>query len=184
MLPLERRPSAGFGLALLTIGHAVGWPFPRGGSQALADALAARLRALGGEIRVVVAVDELPRADVVLVRRLAARARCASRRAARTATSARCAATATAPARSSSTGRSSGPIPWRDERCAQAATVHLGGSLDEICASERAPCERRHVDAAVRAARAAVALCDDSRAPPGSTPRGRTATSRTGRRST
>ncbi len=43
MLPLERRPSAGFGLALVTLGHTVGWPFPRGGSQRLADALRGRL---------------------------------------------------------------------------------------------------------------------------------------------
>ena len=41
MLPLERRPSAGFGLALSVLGHAVGWPFARGGSRRLADALAA-----------------------------------------------------------------------------------------------------------------------------------------------
>ena len=44
MLPLEARPSAGFGLVLLTLGHAVGWPFPRGGSQAIAEALVAKLR--------------------------------------------------------------------------------------------------------------------------------------------
>src|SRR5436190_16706322 len=62
MLRLEQRPSAGFGLALLTLGHAVGWPFPRGGSQAIADALATRLRESGGEIRTSSPVDELPRA--------------------------------------------------------------------------------------------------------------------------
>src|SRR5207253_7691535 len=66
MLPLERRPSAGFGLALIVLGHAVGWPFPRGGSQRIADELAACLRRLGGEIRLSSPVDELPRADVVL----------------------------------------------------------------------------------------------------------------------
>jgi phytoene dehydrogenase-like protein len=30
-----------------------------------------------------------------------------------------------------------GPIPWKDERCTQAGTVHLGGPLDEIARSER-----------------------------------------------
>src|SRR5262249_43380275 len=50
MLQLEQRPSAGFGLALLTLGHAVGWPFPRGGSQAIADALAAKLLEHGGKV--------------------------------------------------------------------------------------------------------------------------------------
>jgi phytoene dehydrogenase-like protein len=50
MLPLERPPSAAFGLALGLLGHSVGWPFPRGGSQRLSDALASYLRSLGGEI--------------------------------------------------------------------------------------------------------------------------------------
>src|SRR2546423_10014019 len=66
MLPLERRPSAGFGLALAVLGHVVGWPFPRGGSQRLADALTAKLRDLGGGIRTSSPVDSLPRADLVL----------------------------------------------------------------------------------------------------------------------
>jgi len=66
MLPLERRPSAGFGIALAVLGHVVGWPFPGGGSQALANALAARLRELGGEVRTSSPVDSLPRADLVL----------------------------------------------------------------------------------------------------------------------
>ena len=35
---------------LLALGHAVGWPVARGGSQAIADAMAAHLRSLGGEI--------------------------------------------------------------------------------------------------------------------------------------
>ena len=30
----------------------------------------------------------------------------------------------------------SGPIPWRSEDCARAGTVHLGGTLDEVAASE------------------------------------------------
>jgi phytoene dehydrogenase-like protein len=49
-LRLEQPASASFGLVLLMLAHISGWPFPRGGSQAIADALAARLRSLGGEI--------------------------------------------------------------------------------------------------------------------------------------
>ena len=70
MLPLERRPSAGFGLALIVLGHAVGWPFPRGGSQRIADALAERFRSLGGEVVTGWAVEtlgELPEARAVLL---------------------------------------------------------------------------------------------------------------------
>src|ERR671918_43557 len=51
IMPLERLPSAAFGLLLGMLGHIVGWPWPRGGAQRISDALAAYLRVLGGEIR-------------------------------------------------------------------------------------------------------------------------------------
>jgi phytoene dehydrogenase-like protein len=144
MLPLARRPSAGFGLALLTMGHAVGWPFPRGGSQSLADALVRRLEELGGEVRTSSPVDELPRADVVLCdvspRELLRLGRFPS-------------AYARAlrryrygPGAFKLDWALSAPIPWRDPACAQAATAHLGGSLEELRDSERAPFEGRHAE--------------------------------------
>jgi phytoene dehydrogenase-like protein len=48
-----------FALVLKLLGHAVGWPFPRGGADAFANALAARIRASGGEIRHDAAVEEI-----------------------------------------------------------------------------------------------------------------------------
>jgi phytoene dehydrogenase-like protein len=160
MLPLEQRPSAGFALALLTMGHAVGWPFPRGGSQSLADALADRLRAAGGEIRVSSPVDELPRADVVLcdvsprellrLGHFPAKYEHALRR------------YRYGPGAFKLDWALSGPIPWRDERCAQAATVHLGGTLAEIASSERAPGSSRPF-----VLLAQPSLWDDTRAPAG-----------------
>jgi phytoene dehydrogenase-like protein len=164
MLPLERRPSAGFGLTLMTLGHAVGWPFPRGGSQTLADALAACLRASGGEIRVSSTVDELPRADVVLCdvspRELLRLGRFPERyeRALRRYRH--------GPGAFKLDWALSGPIPWRDERCAQAATVHLGGTFSEIAASERAPYEGR-VSERPFVLLAQPSLWDDARAPAG-----------------
>ena len=136
MLPLERRPSAGFALALLVLGHAVGWPVARGGSQRIADALAGQLEALGGKIRTDARVDELPRADLVLadvvpgelVRiargRLPARYEGALRRYRH------------GPGAFKLDWALSGPILWRAAECSRAATVHLGGTLDEISASE------------------------------------------------
>ena len=76
ILPLEDSPSAAFGLMLGILAHAVGWPIVRGGTQKLADALAAHLRSLGGEIRTssaVASVDELPSEYHRFLRRLAAR---------------------------------------------------------------------------------------------------------------
>jgi phytoene dehydrogenase-like protein len=134
MLPLERRPSAGFALALLTLGHAVGWPFPRGGAQRLADALAARLLELGGEIHVSSPVDELPDADVVLAdvspRELARIAPLPERYAGRLR------AYRHGPGAFKVDWALDGPIPWRAAECARAGTVHLGGSFEEISASE------------------------------------------------
>jgi phytoene dehydrogenase-like protein len=133
MLPLEIRPSAGFALVLLVLGHAVGWPFPRGGSQAIADALVAKVREFGGDVVTSSPVDELPAADVVLCdvspRELA--------RIARLPDYAR--GYRYGPGAFKLDWALSGPIPWRDERCAQAATVHHGCSFPEIAASEAHP---------------------------------------------
>ncbi len=77
MLPLERSPSASFGLVLALLGHSVGWPLPQGGSQAIADALVSYLRSLGGEVetgRRVESLDELSAGEGSARRRHAARA--------------------------------------------------------------------------------------------------------------
>jgi phytoene dehydrogenase-like protein len=162
MLPLERRPSSAFALALLVLGHAVGWPFPRGGSQSLADALATCLHESGGEIRTSSPVDELPRADVVLcdvspgeLLRLGGRR--VPERYARGLRGFR-----HGPGAFKLDWALSGPIPWRDERCARAATVHLGGSLGEIVESERGNVAERPF-----VLLAQPSLWDDTRAPAG-----------------
>lgn len=48
--PVSSGGSAVAAFYLNLLGHAVGWPSPRGGAQALTDALVAHLRALGGEL--------------------------------------------------------------------------------------------------------------------------------------
>src|SRR5262249_44114827 len=70
ILPLERPLTASFGLVLGALAHVGGWPLPRGGSQAIADALASLLRARGGEIVTgapVSSLDQLPPARAVLL---------------------------------------------------------------------------------------------------------------------
>ena len=69
-LPLDAASSAAIGIVLAAAAHSVGWPMPRGGAQAIADALASRFRALGGEIetgRRVRRLVELPQARAVLL---------------------------------------------------------------------------------------------------------------------
>jgi phytoene dehydrogenase-like protein len=136
LLPLERRPSAGFGLALAVLGHVVGWPFPRGGSQRFAEALVALLGSLGGTIHVSSPIDELPTADVVLAdvspRELVRLARGRfPERYERALTRYR-----HGPGAFKLDWALSEPIPWRVEAVRRAGTVHLGGSFEEIAASE------------------------------------------------
>ena len=142
MLRLDRPPSAAFGLTLGVLAHAVGWPLPRGGSQQLSDALASYLRSLGGEIdtgqRVeslaelgetqLVLLDVTPRGLLALAGdRLPTRYRHGLER------------YRYGPGVFKLDWALDGPIPWRAEECARAATIHLGATLDEIAASEAAP---------------------------------------------
>jgi len=142
ILPLEQIPTAAFGLVLAAAGHTVGWPMARGGSQKIADALASYLRSLGGEITTsspVESLEQLPPARIVLCdvtpRQLL-----------------RIAGPRFTPAFRKGLERFrygpgackldwalDGPIPWTAEACRRAGTVHLGGALEEIEASERAP---------------------------------------------
>ncbi len=140
MLPLDQLATAGFGLTLGMLGHAVGWPLARGGSQTIADALVAHLRSLGGELCVgwrVASLDDLPPTRLVLAdvtpRQLLALA------GARLAPLERCllARYRYGPAAFKLDWALAGPIPWRAPECCQAGTIHLGGTLDEIAASER-----------------------------------------------
>ena len=151
------------------LGHAVGWPFPRGGSQRLADALAAHLRALGGEIETGTRVEslaELGEARAVLLdvtpRQLIALAGETLPAGYRK----RLERFRYGPGVFKLDWALDGPIPWRAEECMRAATVHLGGTLEEIVASEREPW-RGAVSERPYVLLAQPSLFDASRAPEG-----------------
>jgi phytoene dehydrogenase-like protein len=142
ILPLERTPSSAFGLVLGITAHAVGWPFARGGSRRIAEALASYLRSLGGEIvtgTTVQSLEQLPPARIILCdvtprqllrmgkQRFPAGFRGKLER------------YRYGPGVYKVDWALDGPIPWKAKACARAGTIHLGGTLDEIAASERAP---------------------------------------------
>ena len=140
-LPLDAPGSAAFGLVLALVAHAVDWPCARGGSQAIVDALAARARSYGCDIRTsfpVRSLADVPASRAVVFdltpRQLAAVA--GDRLSAGYCR--RLAAFAYGPAAFKIDYALSGPIPWRAPECAQAATVHVGGTDDEIARSEAA----------------------------------------------
>jgi phytoene dehydrogenase-like protein len=169
ILPLEQRGSASFALVLLLMAHVGGWPFPRGGSQAIADALAQRLRSLGGEIETgheVTSLDELPTTDIVLCdvtpRQLVALAGDSLRSSYRR----RLEDWRYGPGVFKVDYALDAPIPWRAPETAHAATVHLGGTLDEISESERAAWTGR-VSERPFVLLAQQSLFDETRAPSG-----------------
>ncbi len=141
MLRLEQPISAAFGLTLAMTAHAVGWPMPRGGSQAIVDTLAAHLRELGGEIvtgRSVRGLADLPPSRAVLFdltprQVLAVAGDELPSRYRRQLEGYRY-----GPGVFKIDYALDGPVPWRAEGCGRAGTVHLGGTLAEIAASERA----------------------------------------------
>jgi phytoene dehydrogenase-like protein len=139
LLPFDHRPGAAFGLLLGILAHAVGWPLPRGGSQRISDALAGCLKSMGGEIRTnaeIASLDDLPKARAILCDvtprqllkiaggRLNERYRAKLER------------------YRYGVGvfkidwALKAPIPWKNAQCFHAATVHLGGSFENIRAAE------------------------------------------------
>ncbi len=168
-LPLEVSPGAAFGLVLGAAGHAVGWPFPRGGAGRIADALVALVRAAGGVLEtgaVVASLAALPPARATLLdvtpRQLL---RLAGPRLPR-AYASRLERFRHGPGAFKLDYALSGPIPWRARECARAGTVHLGGTLEEIAASEAAV-SRGELPDRPFAIVAQPSLFDETRAPPG-----------------
>jgi phytoene dehydrogenase-like protein len=145
--PLERAGTAGFGLFLGFLAHAYGWPLARGGSQKIADALARYLRTLGGQIRTgweVSTVDELPPHRSVLfnvtprqlIHIAGSRLPLGYRRKLRR--------FRYGPGAFKIDFALQGPIPWKAAEAGRAATVHLGGSFEEIAANEAAVWRGEH----------------------------------------
>lgn len=161
--------SAAFALVLGSAAHAVGWPFPRGGSQRIADALASVLHERGGEIvaeRRVTSMGDVPPACAVLfdlaprqVARIAGdRLPAGYRRALETYRH--------GPGVFKLDYALDGPVPWLAAECARAGTVHVGGTLDEIADAEREVARGRHPDRPFVLV-AQPSLFDLSRAPAG-----------------
>ena len=169
MLPLDMFPSGAVALVFTALAHTTGWPFPQGGAQRLADALASRLRSLGGEIVTgarVNNVDDLPRARAFLFdlsprpllriagHRFSERFRRALER------------YRYGMAVFKVDWALDAPIPWRDERVAGAGTVHVGGTFAEIAEAERRTWGGQHAERPF-VLLAQPTLFDPTRAPSG-----------------
>lgn len=168
-LPLEWATTAAYGLMLGLLGHAVGWPVARGGSQAIADALGMHLRSLGGVIETgvhVKSMEELPPARAWLFD--------VTPRALLSITGDRLPRRYRAALARYRYGQGvfkidyalSEPVPWRSADARRAGTLHIGGTLAEIALSERAIWAGEHPERPYVLA-SQPSLFDQTRAPAG-----------------
>ena len=138
-LALSKPFTTSIALALLSSAHVAGWPVPRGGSRAIADAMSSRLAELGVTIEVdrpVRSLADVPSSRAVIFdvtpRQLLAicgdalpptyRRRMGKFR--------------YGPAAFKVDYALSEPVPWTNEACRRAGSIHLGGTLEEIAAGE------------------------------------------------
>ncbi|MCA1644155.1 MAG: NAD(P)/FAD-dependent oxidoreductase [Chloroflexi bacterium] len=134
-LPLTRPPSAAFGMILGIAGHAVGWPIPRGGSASITRALLSYLRSLGGVVHSsapVQSLDELPPARAVLLDLTPRQILRLEGTELSTLYRAQLERYQYGLGTFKVDWALDAPIPWRAPEVNRAATVHLGGTLEEI----------------------------------------------------
>lgn len=169
-LPLDRAGSASFGIVLALTGHTTGWPCARGGSGAIAEALASHFRSLGGVIETshpVRSMRDIARSSRAVIFDVGPRQLADI-------------AAADLPSRYVEKLRDfrygpgvfkvdwalDGPIPWRARECRQSATVHVGGTFEEIAEHESA-IWRGRTTARPFVLVAQQSLVDNTRAPAG-----------------
>ena len=168
-MPLNTSPTAAFGILLGMLGHAAGWPMVKGGSQKLSDALGSYFTQLGGKIVTgtrVKSLREIPQARAVFlditplqILKLAAEQLPPSYRW-------ELHKYRYGPGVFKVDWALSSPIPWKARECLRAATLHLGGSLEEISAGEDAVAKGRWPERPYLIL-AQQSLFDDTRAPGG-----------------
>ncbi|GAB2603543.1 phytoene desaturase family protein [Spirosoma areae] len=168
--PLTNLTTSAIALVLMAAGHYRGWPLPKGGSQAIADALASYFQSLGGVIEVdrpVRSLADLPKARTVLfdltpkqlLSIVGDRFSYLYRKQLET--------YRYGPGIFKIDWALDGPIPFQNADCHRAGTVHLGGTLEEIVSAEQQTYDGQHSD------RPYVLLAQQSRFDPSRAPVGK-----------
>lgn len=169
IMPFDKTATAAIGMVLGMAAHTVGWPFPKGGSHNISRAMAAYFESLGGNIETgtgITSVGELPSSSTIFFDTTPqqileiAHGNLPSDYAQKL--------------RRYEYGSGvfkidlalSDPIPWTDEICRRAGTVHVGGTFEEIAAAEAATAGGNHPEKPYVLV-AQQSLFDDKRAPSG-----------------
>jgi phytoene dehydrogenase-like protein len=170
ILPLDRPLTGAIGLMFLVLGHVEPWPVAEGGSNAIALALAGLLRSLGGRIETgafVRSLADLPPARVYLFDTSPAQLASIAEPVLPAGYVRRLGRYRYGPAVFKMDWALDGSIPWKDPRCREASTVHLGGMLEEIAAGEAAVWRGEHPE------RPYVLLVQQSELDPSRAPEGK-----------
>lgn len=147
ILPLDKPLTAAVAMIFALTAHVENWPVAAGGSRAITDALAGYLTELGGQIetgRQIRSFDELPPARVVLFDTSPAQLADICEAVLPAGYLQRLRRYRYGPGVFKLDWALAGPIPWRDARCLEASTVHVGGTLEEIAAAEAAVWRGEH----------------------------------------
>jgi phytoene dehydrogenase-like protein len=171
-LSLDQPLSSAVALVLGAAAHAVGWPIPRGGSQSIANALIARLQNLGGRLQTGRRIDaqafhEMNREKTLFLfdtnpgQLITIAGDCIPKGRRRSMMEFQ-----PGPGVFKIDFALSAPVPWAATECNRAVSVHLGGTFEEIAASEDAVIHGRHAERPFVLA-AQPSLFDPSRAPQG-----------------
>jgi phytoene dehydrogenase-like protein len=147
IMPLDWLLTGAFGLVLGSLGHFVGWPIPRGGSQTIATALASIFRSLGGEIvtdHYVEDLNSLPPSHVVLLDITPKQLLKIVKNGFSFTYRQKLEKYRYGPGIFKMDWALNHPIPWKAKECLKAGTVHIGGTLQEIAHSEKEVWEGKH----------------------------------------
>ena len=169
VLPLDKMFTAALGLMFTLAGHVEEWPIVKGGSAGISRALASLLAAHGGVVRTGTRVEslaQLPSARVFLFDTSPDQLASICEPVLPAGYLRRLRRYRFGPGVFKLDWALDGPIPWRDEECLEASTVHLGGTLEEIAASEAAMFRGQHPE------RPYLILCQQSQFDPSRAPAG------------
>jgi phytoene dehydrogenase-like protein len=169
MLPLGNSPTAGVSILLTLLAHAVGWPVVRGGSQRIAEGMARHLESLGGSIVTgtpVSALADVPKARAVLFDVTPRQALAIAGDELPDGYRKKLERYRYGPGVFKIDWALGEGVPWTAETARSAGTVHVGGTFEEIAASEAAINSGAHSPAPYVLV-AQQSVCDDSRAPAG-----------------
>jgi phytoene dehydrogenase-like protein len=169
ILPLERALTGAVGMTFLITAHLEDWPAAEGGSTAITRALAGVLAARGGRIETGVHVrslGDLPPARVYLFDTSPAQLAAIAGPVLPAGYLRRLGRFRYGPGVFKLDWALAGSIPWRDPRTVEASTVHVGGTLEEIAASEAAVWRGEHPE------RPFLIVCQQSQLDPTRAPAG------------